>query len=442
MDDPFDYAPPDWREDSGNQVSNYVSDDLSEEQFAVMSDLFQGRNLFITGAAGTGKSHLMRHMTEAMALRKIPFGLCGSTGVAAVNVGGTTIHSWAGVGYADGPASNLVQNIRNNKLAFGRIKYTDVLCIDEISMISGELFTKLDAVFRMVREQPDAPFGGMQLVMFGDMLQLPPVNGGFVFDSPSWDLCEVRIHMLTKVFRQKDLEFSTALGMIRIGMLDDATKEFFNRRFRAVDENPEIIPVSIVAKNATADAINTKNLDLLPGDVVTLEAEDEGSDAAKRLLEKCLIPKTLQLKVGARVMCLVNFADIGVMNGTTGFVERFQSDLPVVRFDNGQLILMEPYEREIVQDGKVIGKRIQVPLRLSWACSSHKIQGCTLDKAVVIMGDAFELGQIYVSLSRVRTPDGLFIKSLNKNMLKPNPRALAFYERNRKLDKYDLDDLL
>jgi ATP-dependent DNA helicase PIF1 len=416
-------------------------DDLSDEQQAVMEDLYAGKSMLITGAAGTGKSHLMRHMTDSLNRRGILYGVCGSTGVSAVNVGGTTIHSWAGIGYGEGHVSTLVQNIRNNKNAFRRITKSDVLCLDEISMISGELFTKLDGVFRMVREE-DVPFGGMQMVFFGDMLQLPPVNGGYAFDSPSWDKLGVKIHYLTKVFRQKDLAFSTALGMLRIGMMDQCTKNFFNARFKAVDENPEILPVTIVAKNETADRINRENLDKLEGEMITYNAIDKGNDKALRLLEKSLIPKTLELKVGARVICLINMADISVMNGTAGVVTGFSYGSPIVRFDNGEELPMDEYEREITEDGKVIGSRTQIPLRLAWAISSHKSQGTTLDKVRVIMGDAWEKGQCYVALSRVRTPEGLFIESLNSKALSPDPRALAFYEKHRKLDRYDNDDLI
>lgn len=416
-------------------------DDLSDEQRAVLDDIFAGRNIFVTGAAGTGKSHLLRRIREILNEKRIPFGLAGSTGVSAVNIGGSTLHSWCGIGLGTGPVSNLVQNIRNNKNAFRRIAKSDILFLDEVSMISGELFEKIDKVFRMVREQ-DVPFGGMQIVMFGDMLQLPPVEGKFVFETPLWDQCGIAVHMLTKVFRQDDLEFSTALGMLRMGRLDEPTKAFFNKRFTAVDPNPEVPPVSIVAKNETADAINRKELDSLEGELVTYEAEDTGNDTALRLLEKCLIPKTLHIKIGARVMCLINFADLGIMNGSTGYVTGYVSGLPEVLFDNGVQVVMENVEKEVVQDGKTIGSRTQIPMRLAWAISTHKSQGTTLDKIKVILGEAWEPSQCYVALSRVRTVDGLFIDSLNRAALKPNARALAFYEKHKKLDQYDRCPLL
>jgi ATP-dependent DNA helicase PIF1 len=405
--------------------------DLTEEQLDVITDLLAGRNMLITGEAGTGKSFLLHYLKEFMDARRIKFGVCGSTGVAAVNVGGTTLHSWAGIGLADGPASNLVQNIRNNVPAYKRIRNTEVLCLDEISMISATLFEKLDKVFRMVREQ-NTPFGGLQLIMFGDMLQLPPVEGGFIFLSNAWREADVRVRLLTKVFRQSDVEFSRALGKIRKGELDQPTKDFFNARANAVDPNPEILPVAITAKNSTADLINQRNLDAIESELKTFQAVDKGGPAALRLLEKCLVPKELHVKIGARVMSLINIAELEVMNGTAGVVSSWSSaGYPNVLFDNGVEVLMEPVEREIMQDGKSIGSRFQIPLRLAWAVSAHKSQGCTLDKVEIHMGEAFEPGQTYVALSRVRTKEGLFIKSINGAMLTANPVAVKFYDESR-----------
>jgi len=400
---------------------------LSEEQMEVLDDLVNGRNMLITGAAGTGKSFLLNHMQKVLAEMGKSFGVCGSTGVSAVNIGGVTLHSWAGLGLGDGPVSNIVQNIRNNKPAYGRVRYSKVVCIDEISMISGELFGKLDKVFRMIREK-DVPFGGIQLILFGDLLQLPAVEGGYVFESPSWWPAAIKTHLLTKVFRQKDVEFSEALGKLRIGLMDQQTKDFFNARANIVDPEPHILPVSIVAKNVTADMINERNLNALEGEMRVFHAVDTGSPAGLRLLEKCLVPKELKLKVGARVMCLVNMPDIEVMNGSAGTVCGFSSlGYPIVDFDNGVRETMETCDKEVKSDGNPIGKRKQFPLRLSWACSTHKIQGQTLDKVEIHLGEAFCEGQIYVALSRVRTKEGLFIKSLNKNQLTPNKKALDFY---------------
>lgn len=404
--------------------------ELSSQQSQILKSVLSGRPALITGPAGTGKSFLLKRICEELYCNGVRYGVCGSTGVAAVNVGGLTLHSWAGIGLGEGHASNLAMNIRNNKAALDRVSKSRVLIVDEISMIAGELLTKIDKVFKLVRDC-DLPFGGIQMVFVGDFLQLPPVDGHFAFESSAWKAAEVEVHVLTHIFRQEDEAFARALGQLRLGVIDEETRALFNSRAKAVDPNPEIKPVVITAKNAPAEAINKQNLDMLEGPSKIYYAVDTGSPSAMKLLDKGTIPKELVLKVGARVMCLVNYSpESEVMNGTTGEVISFSegSGKPLVRFDNGAEILMQEYTREISQDGRAIGTRKQIPLRLSWACSSHKIQGQTLDKVLVIMGDAFEYSQTYVALSRVRTIEGLFIRSINKNNISANPTALAFYE--------------
>jgi len=401
---------------------------LSEEQQKVLDAVMRGRNILITGCGGTGKSFLLKHLLDELDMENIPYGCCGSTGVAAVNVGGTTLHSWLGIGLGEGQPSALANNIRNNQGAFNRIRKSRVLIVDEISMTGGLLLTKINRVLQLLRAS-ELPFGGLQMVFVGDFLQLPPVNDVFAFESPAWKAAEVQVHVLTKVFRQEDAAFARALGQLRLGSLDQESKDFFNARARAKDPNPEILPVAITAKNATADTINNRNLSMLPGDEKRYLALDTGTPSGLKLLDKGTIPKELSLKVGARVMCLVNHSpEDQVMNGTTGVVIEFTyAGYPVVRFDNGVELFFEPISRELTSDGAVIATRKQIPLRLSWAVSTHKIQGSTLSKVEAHLGEAWEPGQTYVCFSRVRTPEGLFIKSINPANICSNPKALEFY---------------
>lgn len=411
---------------------------LSDEQNRVIADMREGRNLLVTGPGGTGKSLLLKEAQRLFTGRV--FAVCGSTGVAAVNVGGSTLHSWCGIGLASEGPKSLSQMVARNKPALKRILRTEVLALDEISMISAELLDKVSEVFQILREDP-RPFGGIQVILYGDFLQLPPVEGGFAFKAKCWKPAEIKVHVLTKVFRQEDELFATTLGLLREGVLTERVKSVLRPRLTAVDPNPEISPVYLTPLNREADEINGRKLRYLPGEPVIFLSKDSGSPSGVRLLEKCPIPQELQVKPGSRVMCCYNMDPYrGIVNGTTGTVIQahnledqmtFQHIKEVlVKYDNGEFQLMLPYSKEISVDGKVIASRLQIPLRPAHAISIHKAQGLTLDKVEAHLRQTFEPGQTYVALSRVRTLEGLFLKGFNKDNVSANPEALAFYKSN------------
>lgn len=272
---------------------------LSEDQQSAFNDAVSGRNILITGPGGTGKSHLLRHITEWFDSRNAKLGITGATGAAAVNVGGTTLHSWCGMGLAEGSKHRVTAHVLRNVPAVLRIRNTDALAIDEISMVPAELFDKMNHVFQEVREN-SLPFGGMQMILFGDFLQLPPVEGKFTFESESWDKSEIGIHVLTHIFRQENRAFADVLSKVRVGDVDDAVRGMLLPRNKAVDPNPEIKPVVLSPRNELARQINQREIDALPGVQVVIEAQDTGMDSGIKTLEKGTIPKLLALKPGSR----------------------------------------------------------------------------------------------------------------------------------------------
>lgn len=406
--------------------------ELSDEQKRVMEEVDKGNNVLITGQAGTGKSTLLEALKKKYRGR---LAVTASTGIAAVNVGGMTIHSWAGIGIGEGTVKQLCLRIQGSPGIKDRIVNTHRLAIDEVSMIGSVLFTKLDLVFRKIRDC-DKPFGGIQLVLFGDFLQLPPVskNGedGFCFKSSSWQEADIRVAVLSQIFRQQDKEFAEALQDIRLGNLSPNAKKILNSRYKAEFPDDSIKPVILHTHNVDVDYLNMKELDALEGKEQTFFAFDDGKKGGVEMLQKnCLAPSELKLKVGAQVMLLANIdTERGLANGSIGIVTGFCGGerQPIVEFANGEELFCEQHKWEIKDGNRVVAFRLQYPLRLSWAITVHKSQGATLDRAQLFLAKCFEYAQAYVALSRVRTVEGLFIESGDRSCIKAHPEALAFYE--------------
>lgn len=406
---------------------------LSPEQQRLYNAAASGGNILITGAAGVGKSFLLSHLKQHF---KGDLPMTGSTGIAAVAIGGQTLHSWAGLGLADQPADKIAQYLLGvRSAACKRILKAQRLVIDEISMVHCELLTLVDMVFRIVRDNPK-PFGGIQLILSGDFCQLPPISKSkgkiFAFQSDSWSAAEIHVGMLTKVFRQKDQAFADALNDVRVGNLTSEVKTLLRSRYRQHDPFPEIAPVIVYTHNADVDGENAKKLAELPGDTWTREAQDSGQEGPLATLQKnCLAPATLNLKIGAQVMLLWNIDPLNdLANGSLGKITGFsRSGEPIVKFSRMEMAI-ETRTWAIKSGDDVLAARVQFPLRLAWAATVHKTQGMTLDKVRVYLDRVFEYGQAYVALSRSKTLEGLFIESTAPGCIRAHPEAVKFYRDN------------
>lgn len=315
---------------------------LSREQQYVMDLVLQGESLFFTGSAGTGKSVLLKKTIKALQekYRSEEIAVTASTGLAAHHVGGTTVHSFSGIGLGNGTVLQLVKTVRRNRKAVHRWKYTKVLIIDEVSMIDGRLLDKLDHVAREIRKTFHLPFGGIQLVLTGDFFQLPPVSkiqysedgtevkddAHFAFESEAWKSCISSSIVLEEVFRQKgDQKFIGMLNDMRSGLVSPESELEFMRLSRPLTCPAGIVPAELYATRNEVDHANNLQLSRLQGDAYLYEAIDTGDLPPKikaAILSNFLAPPRLHLKVGAQVMCIKNF-DEGLINGSIGKVIDF-----------------------------------------------------------------------------------------------------------------------
>lgn len=401
-------------------------------------------NIFITGHAGTGKSYILNKLKE-----KLPkLIITSTTGIAAVNIKGQTIHSWAGVGICNRPIEYTVERILKRSATKKQIQKCKLLAIDEISMLDIKTFEYVDKVLRLVREN-DEPFGGIQLIVIGDFFQLPPVNLNtederkYCFESELWNDLNFKTIMLKKNYRQNETALINALSNMRINNLNaEDIKLLKTRECSQSDDLSDIL--HIFATNAEADNYNNYKFRNITEPEYTLFATD-GIYKGKELIKKaenerdenilkridvvCNAEKSIALKLGVRVMLLTNLSfEDGLINGSCGVVEEITDDYVLVEFDNGVTSQITKHDFEFYNNDVLIAVRKQFPLRLAYGITIHKSQGMSLDKLVVDCSRIFEKGQAYVAFSRIKTLDGLYLFNFNPQKVMVDEKVVDFYQ--------------
>ena len=420
--------------------------EFSEEQLQSITITDSGSNVFITGPGGTGKSVLVKYLIERYSKFK-RLSVCALTGVAAelLDCGAKTIHSWSSIINQNNDLMSMYNILSRNKSTISRWKNTDILIVDEISMMSKKYFELLDGIGKKIRNN-DKPFGGIQLIFLGDFYQLPPVGNPsddttkFCFESDLWHQTFNHVVVLTKIFRQKDKLFTKILQQVRNGGISKNSYEILKSRvineIKSDMDTPIISPTKVFVNHTNNRRMNKLSgteinctSRVIKSDEIINVSENAINYEVNQLYKRMNTDKNFTLKEGANVMCIVNLdmiSDNQIVNGSQGKVIGFVNDIPLVKFKNGVTKLMEYYSWK---SEEIVGLEIQqIPLILSWAITIHKSQGITLDSAIIDIGDdIFENGQSYVALSRVTSLDGIYLINFDYNKIMTNPKVKAYY---------------
>jgi len=440
------------RADPAGSARNFFFNDMSTPptdnfcydapmtQDEAVAILKTGANVFLTGEPGSGKTHTVNAFVAWLRDCGIEPSVTASTGIAATHIGGMTIHSWSGIGVRNSLNDYDLDQITQNERVVKRVRYAHTLIIDEISMLSAATFGMVDRVCRAIRTG-ETPFGGLQVVVVGDFFQLPPIQrrepgmrqtemsfgqddedvSVFACGSRAWRELNPIVCYLSEQHRQEDGAFLDILSAIRRDEVSREHKALLDTR-RVEAKSVDI--THLYSHNADVDRINDIELGKIKGDSRAFLMTSTGSQGLIMALKRgCLSPETLSLKIGARVMCTKNDLMGKYVNGTIGTVKGFVKDsgCPIVETKDKKTLVIDPVEWAISDGGHVLAKIAQIPLRLAWAITVHKSQGMSLDAAHMDLSSAFEYGQGYVAISRVRTLAGLSLGGINARALEVHP---------------------
>ncbi len=430
--------------------------------------LKMGHNVYLTGAAGSGKTYVLNKYIEYLKKQNIDVGITASTGIAATHMGGVTIHSFTGLGVRNKLSGPDLASLLEKQYLYKRLERLKVLIIDEISMMHHFRLDMVDELLQAFKGN-ELPFGGIQVVLCGDFFQLPPVSrkgepvSRFIYHSKVWRTAKFKICYLEEQHRQTDDASLRILNDIRNNEVNEDTFELLQTRFKfkvpaeGTDEYETVIeqediklvqsgskgtlqiredivtaiePTRLFTHNADVDTINNDQLDNIDAEEFEYYMQSSGKEILVELLKKsCLAPEVLRLKLGARVMFVKNNFEAKYVNGTLGVVTMLDEAGITVTTTRGDVVKVEPTNWDVEEEGKVLASIVQYPLRLAWAITVHKSQGMSLDAVEVDLSKSFEKGMGYVALSRVRTLDGLTILGINDNALRVNDEVMIVDEK-------------
>ncbi|KEG08854.1 PIF1 helicase-like protein [Trypanosoma grayi] len=424
------------------------------DQLRAIQLIRAGRSVFVTGSAGTGKTAWLLHVVDRVLTRGEGTVVTATTGAAARLLRGCTLHSFAGIGKGEGTLEKVLHRVKSRPEVVRAWRSCETLIIDEIGVLPAAVFAVLDEVARCVRKVPEKPFGGIQLVLLGDFLQLPPVvaratNAGgsgqtpkWCFESPLWDKLQLVSIEFRKNYRQEgDPAFEACMEDIRYGRYTRRVERLMSACLsNRLGERYGVEPTMIMARRQDAAAYNTERLQQLDNvDFHRYASEDYASTPGTDLDKEVSLPPLLELRVGAQVVLLASLPDAPhLSNGDLGVVVSFLEQahgpaLPVVCFasSSGEEVVVPRVRMEVLSaDGLIAASRLQVPLQLAWALTVHRVQGMTLPMVrVKLDASFFECGQAYVALTRARRQDDVAITRFDPSAIRADARVVAFYEK-------------
>ena len=395
-------------------------------QACALQILSSGANVFLTGPPGSGKSYVLERFVELAQQKRKRVAITATTGIAASLLGGVTLHSWSGIGvFRDHQERIDVEGILQNHLTVERLITTDILIIDEVSMLGSVMMDDLDLLLKSARASR-AAFGGIQLVLSGDFFQLPPVsrtNTQYCFLSEGWQSAGLKICYLTEQHRQSTDELYEILSALRERRFTKQHLKLLSDR-QNLQHEPNIC---LMTHNFNVDQVNLKRLSDLSGKEYLYEAKPRGDLLIlKELRRMILAPEKLILKTNAEVMFVANDTYGRYFNGSQGKVIGFRFGLPLVELNNDRKrIIVDAHTWKLDKDKKG-GEISQLPLKLAWAITVHKCQGMSLSSADIDLKRSFAPGMGYVALSRLRSYRGLYLISYNSRSLRLDPKVYAF----------------
>ena len=420
----------------------------------IYNNYLDGKNILITGPGGTGKSFAIKKIYNHAKEYGKKICVTAMTGVASVllDCNATTVHTWSGIGLGNRPDNTIINKILKSKFYKYNWVNTDILIVDEISMMSLKIFDLLNKIGQEVRNNKK-PFGGIQIIFSGDFFQLPPVReNNFCFESENFNNSFHITFNLTKVFRQKDPKYKKILLNLRKGLVSTKTIELLNSKVLEKDSDinnstdiTRLVPTKSKANSINDHFINkikdkkfiykrtykesSNGLNEEEKTKLGLMTEQEKDNEYNFIKDSTLTEEQLILKKGSYVMCIANLnLECGIANGTTGKVVDFnESKFPIVQFGENKVVVGK---KEWKSDNIPGISLFQIPLILAWGITIHKAQGLTLEKAIIDIGkDLFEAGQMYVALSRLKSLDELYLQEFCLDNLKINVKVLDYYKK-------------
>jgi ATP-dependent DNA helicase PIF1 len=410
-------------------MQEYILTTSQENALDVLEN--ETSNVFVTGFAGTGKSFLISKFLQNKDQRT-DYPVLGSTGVAALLLGGRTFHSFFGLGFANNSMEQTIATACANRNVGVRLRKAKAIIIDEISMISGNLLTAAEAIARHFLQSGE-PWGGLRVIVVGDFAQLPPVERGsqkpWAFLFPVWEESRFLPLVLKENTRVEDEVFMEILNKVRYGIVDKEVEEFLNEKKMS---SPRAATTRLFPLRDQVSDYNIEKLEEMNGELFSIPTVYSGAEPFLSSVKKnSPVDEILHLKKGATVMIRMNDPMLRYVNGSIGKIIEYvkSEDKLKVQINNRVYEFEKMAFTWMDGQGEVRAKAINFPIQLSWATTIHKSQGATLDSAWIDLTRFWEAGQAYVALSRVRNSQDLIIQNWNPKSIKADPAVKMFYQR-------------